>query len=143
MVTFERWAVANSMSTDIAAFMETNENPDETVICTGKIKHSGQSPFIDELRYTQSIVPELERKNIKLTMPAPNWYHLRYREGRAYPKDVYQDDEQYFADIAVAYQTEISILYEAGLRNLQLDDPNLACKLRTSAKATLFQCVLS
>lgn len=33
---------------------------------------------------------------------------------------------RYFADLAKAYQTELKILYDAGLRNAQIDDPNLA-----------------
>lgn len=112
--------------------METNENPDETVICTSQISHSGTSPFLPELQYLQSITPESEHSKLKLTMPAPEWYHLRYKEGRAYTKDVYQNDEEYFKDIAKAYQQEIKILYDAGLRNLQIDDPNLACECNRS-----------
>jgi len=41
---------------------------------------------------------------------------------------VYESDEEYFKDVAAAYQTELKILYDAGLRNGQVDDPNLACK---------------
>ncbi len=33
----------------------------------------------------------------------------------------------YFADIAKAYSTELKVLYDAGVRNVQVDDPNLAC----------------
>jgi len=51
---------------------------------------------------------------------------MRYVEGSAYPKDVYGSDEEYFADIAKAYQEELRVLYEHGLRNVQFDDPNLA-----------------
>ena len=40
---------------------------------------------------------------------------------------MYSSDEEYFADIAEAYRTELKILYAAGLRNAQVDDPNLAC----------------
>ena len=36
--------------------------------------------------------------------------------------------QEYFADIAKAYSTELKILYEAGVRNVQVDDPNLACR---------------
>ena len=60
-------------------------------------------------------------------------YHLRYKEGKAYPKDVYKNDEEYFADIAEAYRTELKILYDAGLRNAQVDDPNLACERKPFA----------
>lgn len=41
---------------------------------------------------------------------------------------MYASDEEYFADVARAYQIELGILYEAGLRNVQFDDPNLACE---------------
>lgn len=76
-------------------------------------------------------------------MAAPEWFHLRHGEF-AYPKDVYKNDgmslsipfvmctvehhatDEYFADIAVAYQAEIQDLYAAGCRNIQIDDPLLA-----------------
>jgi len=54
-------------------------------------------------------------------------YHFRYRAGRAYPKEVYANDEEYFADVAKAYQEELKILHSQGIRNVQIDDPNLAC----------------
>ncbi|KAL1297417.1 hypothetical protein AAFC00_004950 [Neodothiora populina] len=111
---------------DIAAFLEENHVPGETVICTGKISHTGESSYMRELTYTKSQVPESEWGNIKLTLAAPNWYHFRYKEGLAYPKDVYSTDDEYFADIAKAYRQELQILYDAGLRNAQVDDPNLA-----------------
>ncbi|CAD0109353.1 unnamed protein product [Aureobasidium uvarum] len=56
---------------DIAAFLEADHVPGETVIC------------------------------------------------EAYPKEVYANDQEYFADIAKAYRTELQILYDAGLRNAQ------------------------
>ncbi|KAJ5174500.1 uncharacterized protein N7482_000377 [Penicillium canariense] len=110
---------------DIAAFLEAGHKPGETVLCTGKIKHVG-STYVDQFKYLASLVPKDEVKNLKITLAAPNWYHLRYREGKAYPKDVYSNDEEYFGDIAKAYQAELKILYDAGCRNIQYDDPNLA-----------------
>ncbi|KAF2859551.1 5-methyltetrahydropteroyltriglutamate-homocysteine methyltransferase [Piedraia hortae CBS 480.64] len=111
---------------DVAAFLEEDAVPGETVICTGKISHTGKSSYIDQYTFLRSIVPEGWREGIKLTLAAPTWYHLRYREGKAYPSDVYKNDAEYFSDIAAAYRTELSILYDAGLRNVQIDDPNLA-----------------
>jgi methionine synthase II (cobalamin-independent) len=112
---------------DIAAFFEKGHKPPESVICTGKIKHIG-STYVDQFRYLASLVSPEEVKNLKLTLAAPNWYHFRYREGSAYPREVYASDEKYFADIAAAYREELRILYEAGCRNIQFDDPNLACE---------------
>lgn len=112
---------------DIAAFLESQHKPGETVVCTGKIKHVG-STYLDQWNYLKGNLPASKVREAKLTLAAPEWYHLRYKTGRAYPKEVYASDEEYFADIAKAYQTELKILYDAGLRNVQIDDPNLACK---------------
>ncbi|KAJ6004966.1 hypothetical protein N7540_012765 [Penicillium herquei] len=117
--------IFRSYAPDIAAFLEAGHKPGETVLCTGKIQHVG-STYVDQFKYLASQVPADQVKNLKITLAAPNWYHLRYREGKAYPKDVYSSDEEYFGDIAKAYQAELKILYDAGCRNVQFDDPNLA-----------------
>ncbi|KAL2434151.1 hypothetical protein ABEF95_014771 [Exophiala dermatitidis] len=110
---------------DIAAFTEEGYKPGETVLCTGKIRHVG-STYTAQFDFLKSLVPQSKWKDLKLTLAAPNWYHLRYKEGKAYPKDVYKNDDEYFADVAKAYQAELKILYDHGLRNVQFDDPNLA-----------------
>jgi len=115
---------------DIAAFVEEEKVPGESVICVSKISHPGESSYIGQFEYLKSITPKERHGDIKMTLAAPNWYHLRYKEGKAYPKEVYSSDEEYFADIAEAYRTELKILYDAGLRNAQVDDPNLACESR-------------
>jgi methionine synthase II (cobalamin-independent) len=112
---------------DIAAFTEAGYKPGETVMCTGKIKHKG-STYTDQFDFLKGLVPAEKSKDLKLTLAAPNWYHLRYKQGKAYPSDVYANDDEYFADIAKAYQDELKILYDHGLRNVQFDDPNLACE---------------
>lgn len=115
---------------DIAAFTESGHKPGETVLCTGKIKHVG-STYVDQWNYLKNLLPKERQHEAKLTMAAPNWYHLRYKTGRAYPKEVYATDAEYFADIAKAYRAELKILYDNGLRNVQIDEPNLACMLHT------------
>ncbi|CRG86337.1 putative protein YxjH [Talaromyces islandicus] len=110
---------------DISAFIEEKVEPGETVVCTGKIKHKG-STYVNDFKWLAALVKPEEVKNLKITLAAPNWYHLRYKEGVAYSKDVYASDDEYFGDIAKAYQEELRILYEAGCRNVQYDDPNLA-----------------
>lgn len=116
---------------DVAAFTEAGHKPGESVFCTGKIKHVG-STYVDQWNYLKNLLPKERQGEAKLTLAAPNWYHLRYKTGRAYPKEVYANDTEYFADIAKAYREELKILYENGLRNAQFDDPNLACRLSHS-----------
>lgn len=100
----------------------------ESVYCVGKIRHTGESTYVSQVEYLKTLLPKERWGDIKLTLPSPNWYHLRYGDGKAYPKDVYANDKEYFADVAKAYQVELDILYKAGLRNVQFDDPHLACR---------------
>lgn len=111
---------------DIAAFLESGHQPGESVYCVGKIKHTGESTYVSQVEYLKTLLSKERWSDIKLTMAAPNWYHLRYVDGKAYPKEVYANDKEYFTDVAKAYQVELDILYKAGLRNVQIDDPNLA-----------------
>ena len=67
----------------------------------------------------------VKRQRFKCYCLPSNRYHFRYGPNKAYIKGVYANDDEYFADVAKAYQTELKILYDAGLRNGQVDDPNL------------------
>jgi methionine synthase II (cobalamin-independent) len=115
---------------DVAAFMQEDPNAtvESSVICTGKIKHTGKSTYVPQFDYLKTLLPKERWGEIKMTLAAPNWYHFRYKEGIAYPKDVYKSDDEYFKDISKAYQVELNLLYQAGCRNVQYDDPNLACE---------------
>jgi methionine synthase II (cobalamin-independent) len=112
---------------DVKSFMESKEIPNSVTVCTDKIKHPGHSSNKREVDIMKKQLPESEWKNIKITLISPSWYHFRYRAGRAYPKEVYANDEEYFEDVAQAYQTELKLLHQEGIRNVQIDDPNLAC----------------
>ncbi|KAH7107354.1 UROD/MetE-like protein [Auriculariales sp. MPI-PUGE-AT-0066] len=109
-------------------------------LCTGKITRT-QPLYLAQFEALKGFVkPEVhsmetiqrdlipssqEIPNLKLTVCAPEYFHLRHGE-YAYPKSVYKTDDAYFADIVTAYRAEIADLYAAGLRNLQFDDPSLA-----------------
>lgn len=110
--------------------VQKNHKPGETVICEGKIKHvpAASKGHIEQLQYLQKIIPEAHHGDIKLTIPAPTWYHLRYKQGFAYPASAYKNDDEYFADVVKTFQTELQVLYDHGLRNVQIDDPNICCK---------------
>jgi len=111
---------------DVKSFMEAKEVPNHVTVCVEKIRHPGTSSNQREVDLMKSLLPESEWKNIKITLISPSWYHFRYMNGRAYPKEVYANDEEYFEDVAKAYQEELKILHSQGIRNIQIDDPNLA-----------------
>ncbi|KAK6438033.1 hypothetical protein LTR95_005770 [Oleoguttula sp. CCFEE 5521] len=119
-------SIFRAYAPDVKSFMHEKTIPNQVTLATGKIKHTGTSSFLPEFEYLKTLVPKSEWKNIKLTLTSPSWYHFRYGPNKAYLPGVYNSDAEYFADVAAAYQKELSILYDAGLRNGQIDDPNLA-----------------
>ncbi|KAI1362583.1 5-methyltetrahydropteroyltriglutamate-homocysteine methyltransferase [Xylaria arbuscula] len=124
-ITLPDWGMFRMYVPDIAAFTESGHKPGESIVCTGKIKHKGSS-YLSDWNYLKKLVPAERVKDLKITLAAPNWYHLRYKKGHAYPESVYANDAEYFKDLAAAYATELQTLYDNGVRNVTIDDPNLA-----------------
>jgi methionine synthase II (cobalamin-independent) len=96
-----------------------------TVICTGKIRHT-KSPYLEQWKHLRNCLPEEEWGDCKFTMPPAPFFHLRLAPGKMYTKEAYANDEEFFSDLAAAYQKEFVILHDEGLRNIQIDDPTLA-----------------
>ncbi|KAF2180298.1 5-methyltetrahydropteroyltriglutamate-homocysteine methyltransferase [Zopfia rhizophila CBS 207.26] len=112
---------------DVKALLQNVHSTGETISCRGKLTHTAAASKdnLQQLHYLQEILPKEEHCNIKLTFPAPSWFHLRFRNGHAYPKDVYKSDDEYFADVIQVYEKELQVLYDHGLRSVQFDDPNI------------------
>lgn len=85
---------------------------------------SGENhPFVEHYRYLKEVVGN--RAVARQTIPAPAQLYLeliRDPEHIAQTFSIYADKESLFDAIVKAYQTVIKDLYDAGLRNLQLDD---------------------
>jgi methionine synthase II (cobalamin-independent) len=94
------------------------------VVATGKIKHV-KSPYLEEWETLKGLLKPEQWKEAKLTIPSPTWQHMQLAKGTAYSSSVYQSDIEYFTDLAAAFNAEFQILYSAGLRSIQIDDPNL------------------
>jgi len=109
---------------DVLAFKQHAFKNAASYVCNAKIKRT--KPFyVSQFEELKKLVSPEDVPRIKLTMCAPEWFHLRHGP-YAYDKKVYKDDESYFADIVTAYREEIQDLYALGLRNIQFDDPLLA-----------------
>lgn len=115
---------------DVVSLIEQDRKvmPGDSVIAGGKLRHSPTKSVsnLHELRLIQNTLPKESWADIKLTMITPAWFHMRYKQGKAYTPEAYGSDAEYFADVAAVYQAELRQLYEAGLRNVQFDDPGLA-----------------
>ena len=57
----------------------------------------------------------------KMTIPAPPVLHFRLPKD-GINKNVYRDPDQFFDDLATAYQQAVRAFYQAGCRYLQFDD---------------------
>lgn len=92
------------------------------MVVTGKIAHTKPIQLAD-YQFLASKVSE--GCSAKVAIPSPTMLH--FRAGRdGIPADVYPDMDEFFADVASAYCSEVDSLAEAGCRYLQFDDTNLA-----------------
>ncbi|KAK9419631.1 putative 5-methyltetrahydropteroyltriglutamate-homocysteine methyltransferase [Seiridium unicorne] len=115
---------------DVVSLIEKDRKvmPGDSVIATKKLSHDPKKSVsnLHELQLVQTSLPESEWSNIKLTMITPAWFHMRYKQGKAYTPEAYANEAEYFKDVAKVYQAELDTLYKAGLRNVQFDDPGMA-----------------
>lgn len=118
---------------DVVSLIEKDRHvmPGDSVIAGSKLWHNPKASLsnLHELQLVQAHVPKEEWKNIKLTMITPAWFHMRYKQGSAFSKEAYSNEADYFKDVAKVYQAELGQLYKAGLRNVQFDDPGMACTM--------------
>ena len=83
-----------------------------------------KSAYLDDWLYLRSLLPKEKWPLAKMTVPTPSWYHVQLKE--PFDKTLYADDASLLSDIAAALRQEILTLYDQGLRNVQVDDPNLS-----------------
>jgi methionine synthase II (cobalamin-independent) len=120
------WELARLSAPPIAALKKTGKQYPMAAVCNGKIKYPKESPYLENWRMLKACVSEELVGECKFTMPPPCYFHLRLAPGKCYDTSVYASDEEFFADLAKAYQQELKTLFEDGCRNVQIDDPTLA-----------------
>jgi methionine synthase II (cobalamin-independent) len=116
----------------------------DSVVAVDKIEHV-ESAYLSEWKALSALLPPARWRECKLTMPPITHLHMqvcictsRWRfpkrmshcilqmaVGTAYSASAYTSDKEYFQDLAAAYAVEWQILYDAGLRSIQIDDPGL------------------
>ena len=94
---------------------------DDTYL-VGKLKLSGEHPFVDHFRFVKQF--EDENTVAKQTIPSPAQFLAQF----LFPFNLestfaqYESEEAFFDDVVEVYNEFIRQLYDAGCRNLQLDD---------------------
>ena len=94
---------------------------DDTYL-TGKLFLKGEHPFVAHWRFLQAL--EDENTVAKQTIPAPAQFLAQLIMPFAVEntRKFYPEDSELIEDLIAAYKKVIEQLYEAGCRNLQLDD---------------------
>lgn len=112
---------------DVVSLIEKDRKvmPGDSVIAGSKLYWSPERSVsnLHELKLLQESLPG---PTGKITIITPSWFHMRYKQGKAYTPEAYANDSEYFKAVAQVYQAELDALYKAGLRNVQFDDPNMA-----------------
>lgn len=93
----------------------------ETAVVVGKI--SGENhPFVEHFKFIKALEDDTVVARQTLPAPAQLLAELQRGDNLIETRKYYKDDESLIKDIASAYQRVISDLYEAGCRNVQMDD---------------------
>ncbi|WP_411346950.1 5-methyltetrahydropteroyltriglutamate--homocysteine S-methyltransferase [Paenibacillus sp. WLX2291] len=94
----------------------------ETAYASGKIKYANH-PHLDDFKFLKRVAGDDVIARQTIPSPAQLFLELnRNEENRAELAKVYSDNNELVADVAKAYRDAILAFYEAGCRNLQLDD---------------------
>ncbi|OKP05859.1 hypothetical protein PENSUB_6579 [Penicillium subrubescens] len=96
----------------------------DSVVAVDRIKNT-DSPCLSEWKSLRSRLSQEQWKDFKLTMPPITHSHMQMAIGTAYRPNAYSSDQEYFKDLAEAYAAEFLVLYNEGLRSIQIDDPCL------------------
>ena len=94
---------------------------DDTYL-VGKLRLSGEHPFVDHFRFVKQF--EDENTVAKQTIPSPAQFLAQF----LFPFNLestfaqYESEEAFIDDVVEVYNEFVRQLYDAGCRNLQLDD---------------------
>lgn len=107
------------------ALLRIGRTTREACVATGPIRHVA-SPNLPAWEMLKAATPPARWGDCKISIPSIAWEHLQMPPGGAYTAGSgYTSDREYFVDLAAAYRRELRVLWDAGLRSAQVDDPNL------------------
>ncbi|MBD5429056.1 5-methyltetrahydropteroyltriglutamate--homocysteine S-methyltransferase [Lactobacillus sp.] len=100
------------------------ETRKDSAIVNGKISFSGDHPDLEAFKFLRNITKD---KNVipRQSIPSPAQFYselIRDQDNITAVKKYYPNEEDLFTDISTAYRNLILALYEAGCRDLKLDD---------------------
>ncbi|WP_462413382.1 5-methyltetrahydropteroyltriglutamate--homocysteine S-methyltransferase [Neobacillus sp. Marseille-QA0830] len=110
----ERLVGVEGYTADAGIQFKQTQTKSRGIKVTGKLDF-GQHPMLEDFKFLHSIAGD---QTAKMTIPSPSMLHFRGE----IEKSAYNDREEFFHDLGVAYKKAIQAFYDAGCRYLQLDD---------------------
>jgi methionine synthase II (cobalamin-independent) len=110
----------------VNALMAMGATHNSAVVASAKIEWV-RSAYLHGWEMLVKALPEgVSPAECKISIPSPTWVHMQVKPGTAWTEaSPYRSDREYFSDLAAAFRAELRALYDAGLRSVQIDDPNL------------------
>ncbi|KAJ6469824.1 hypothetical protein C8R45DRAFT_908612 [Mycena sanguinolenta] len=97
----------------------------EANIATAPIRHTAPA-YLEAWEMLKAVTPREHWGECKMALPSITFEHIQLASGTAWAPGVYTSEIAYFTDLATAYRAELRALYDAGLRHVQIDEPNLS-----------------
>lgn len=83
-------------------------------VATSKVRYT-RSPYLNDWLYIRSLLPKEKWKDVKMTLPAPCWWHIQLKDGQAWRDGVYSGDSEFLKDMSNCVRQEVMTLYDAGV----------------------------
>lgn len=93
----------------------------ETARVVGKIDFTSH-PFVEDFKYLQSLVPEGVVARQTIPSAVQFLYEITKPHNIEYTKQHYPNKEELYDDIVKAYKKAFQAFYDAGCRNIQIDE---------------------
>lgn len=106
-------------------FFHDEETRADSAQVSGKIRFTSDHPDLVAFKFLNDLVKDRPEITARQSIPAPAQFYaelVRGEENVAKLREVYPTEEELFLDIIQAYRELIFALYEAGCRDLKLDD---------------------
>ncbi len=98
------------------------ESRAETALLTGKVGEGAKHPMVEDFKFLKSVAGDDVVARQTIPAPAQLLFELFRGDNIKTVDEFYPNRQDLYTDVATAYRDAILAFYEAGCRNIQLDD---------------------
>lgn len=98
------------------------ESRAETALLTGKVGEGAKHPMVEDFKFLKSVAGDDVVARQTIPAPAQLLFELFRGDNIKTVDEFYPNRQDLYSDVGAAYRDAIMAFYEAGCRNIQLDD---------------------